>query len=91
VKLVGLLSGDFAFFQFTFDPAVLVGEPVIDLIAPRVAALPLRLGKSSRHGSADMANEITKATVFGKARMDFPFFSGRQETFDPCETLSWRC
>jgi hypothetical protein len=50
LKLVGLLFRDLAFFQFTVDPAVLVCKPVIDLIAPRVIALPLRLGKSSRHG-----------------------------------------
>jgi hypothetical protein len=50
VKLVGLLFCDLAFFQFTVDSAVLVCKPVIDLIAPRVIALPLRLGKSSRHG-----------------------------------------
>jgi len=48
-----LLFGNFAFFQFTVDPAVLVCKPVIDLIAARVVALPLRLGKSSRHRGAD--------------------------------------
>jgi hypothetical protein len=42
VKLVGLLFGDFAFFQFTVDSAVLVCKPVIDLIAARVVALPLK-------------------------------------------------
>ena len=45
VKLVSLLFRDLAFFQFTVDPAVLVCNPVIDLIAVRVIALPLRLKK----------------------------------------------
>jgi hypothetical protein len=65
VELVGLVFGDFAFFQFTVDPAVLVGEPVIDLIAPRVAALPLRLGKSSRHGSADDGERNNESNSLG--------------------------
>ena len=53
VKLVGLLFRDLAFFQFTVDPAVLVRKPVIDLIASRVVAYPLRLGEGSRRGGAD--------------------------------------
>ena len=65
VKLVSLLFRDLAFFQFTVDPAVLVCKPVIDLIAARVIALPLRLSKSSRHRAADEGERNDKSNSLG--------------------------
>ena len=91
VKLVGLLLCDLAFFQFTVDAAVLVCEPVIDLIATRVIALHCVSAKAADTALPATANEITKMVVLDKARMDFPFLSDRRKIVDPCEILSWRC
>jgi len=53
VKLACLLFGDLALLQLAMNPTVLVGEAVVDLIAPRMIALPSRFGKGRGHGAAD--------------------------------------
>jgi hypothetical protein len=53
VKLMSLSFGDLAFLQLAMNSTVLIGKPVIDLIAARMIAFPLRFGKGGRHGAAD--------------------------------------
>ncbi len=55
VKLFGLLFGDLAFLQLMIDPSVLIRQPVIDLVAPRVIAFPLCFGKGRGHGAPSQA------------------------------------
>jgi hypothetical protein len=52
VKLFGLLFGDLAFLQLMIDPSVLIRQPVIDLVAPRMIALPLCFGKGRRYSAS---------------------------------------
>jgi len=60
VKLISLLFGDLAFLQLMIDPAVLICQPIVDLVAPRMIALPLCFGKGrgySASGKRERNNE----------------------------------
>jgi hypothetical protein len=64
VKLVSLLFGDLAFLQLMIDPSVLIRQPVIDLVAPRVIALPLCFGKGRGHGAPSQRERNNESNGF---------------------------
>jgi hypothetical protein len=64
MKLFGLLFGDLAFLQLMIDPSVLIRQPVIDLVAPRVIALPLCFGKGRGHGAPSQRERNNESNGF---------------------------
>jgi hypothetical protein len=64
VKLVSLLFADFPFLQLVIDPAVLIRQPIVDLVAPRVIAFPLCFGKGCGYSASDKRERNNESNDF---------------------------
>jgi hypothetical protein len=60
-----LLFGDLAFLQLVIDPAVLIRQPVVDLIASRMIPFPLCFGEGRGHGASDKRKRNNENSGFG--------------------------
>lgn len=78
MKLIGLLLRDLAFLQFIIDAAVLICEAVVNLIATRMIAFPLCLGKGGGDHATDHCKRNDQSDSFEYGSHDtlpfgFPF------------------